>query len=60
MIIFREYVLIKNFEHTVHINVYILPIGKFLGENPLTAIADASPVLEVYDILFCELDTNPK
>ena len=42
--------------------MFSIPIGKFLGESPLTAIAQPSPVTEADGVerLFCELDARPK
>ncbi len=41
---------------------FSIPIGKFLGESPLTAIAQSSPVTEATGVgrLFGELDARPK
>ena len=45
-------------------NIFVVdvPIGKFLGDSPLTAIAHPSPLTEADGVerLFCELDTSPK
>ena len=41
--------------------IHLLPIGKFLGENPLTAIEDPSPFAEADGVdIVCELDASPK
>ena len=39
----------------------MLPIGRFLGRNPLTAIAAPLPFPEAEGVeILCELDANPK
>ena len=59
LIVFRNKLWLKFIQETFLAQV--LPMGKFLGENPLTAMALPSPFTDAEGVdIFCELDDNPK